>query len=59
MSALDPASGPVRWRAGRSTLQSVARYLRVEVDAPTEPTARLAVPSIFLAPRAPRDVYVP
>ncbi|MDQ1249358.1 MAG: hypothetical protein QG597_3733 [Actinomycetota bacterium] len=48
-----------RWAAGTGALPAVARYLLVEVDAPAAPSAPVAVPSIFLAPRASRDANRP
>lgn len=48
-----------RWASGIGALPTVARYLLVEADAPSTTSAALAVPSIFLAPRAPRDRYLP
>lgn len=57
--AADLADVLERWAAAKGALPMVARYLLVEVDAPPSASAALAVPSIFLAPRAPRDRYRP
>lgn len=57
--AADLAEVLERWVDGTGALPLVARYLLVEVDAPARPGDALAVPSIFLAPRAPRDVVRP
>ena len=48
-----------QWQAGTGAINAVARYLLVEADAPPDPESQLAVPSIFLAPRAPRDIFRP
>lgn len=57
--AQDLAGVLERWQAGQGALPAVARYLLVECDAPAQPGAPLAVPSIFLAPRGARDVQRP
>lgn len=47
-----------RWQQREGALPRVARYLLVEADAP-EHGAAVPVPSIFLAPRNPHDLYTP
>lgn len=56
--AADLAEVLERWSRREGTIPLVARYLLVEADAPA-PGEAVAVPSIFLAPRNPRDVYRP
>lgn len=47
-----------RWLQRQGALPAVARYLLVEADAATG-TDAVPVPSIFLAPRNPHDVWRP
>lgn len=56
--AADLAGVLARWQRREGALPAVARYLLVEADAP-ESGSPVAVPSIFLAPRNPHDVYRP
>jgi hypothetical protein len=48
-----------RWESGGGVLPQVARYVLLESDAPAAVGDALPVPSIFLAPRGPRDVVRP
>ena len=53
--ARDLAAVLDRWPRKEGAIHRVARYLLVEADAPEDPDDAVAVPSIFLAPRAHRD----
>lgn len=54
--AADLAEVLGRWQRRSGALPTVARYLLVEADAPG-PGGAVPVPSIFLAPRNPHDVW--
>ena len=53
--ALALAQALASWRSGVGSLPAVARYLWVEADSGADLDAPVAVPSIFVAPRRPRD----
>lgn len=59
--AAELAETLARWGRREGALPRVARYLLVEIDGPRDAggAATIAVPSIFLAPRANRDRFVP
>lgn len=59
LKAAELATPLQRWLRKEGTIPAVARYLLVEVDAPSDPDAPLALPSIFLAPRGNRDIFRP
>lgn len=56
--AADLAAALTRWQDRAGPLPRVARYLLLELDAPAG-AGRPKIPSVFLAPRADRDVLLP
>lgn len=59
LKAAELAATLQRWLRKEGSIPAVARYLLVELDAPADPDAPLALPSIFLAPRGNRDIFRP
>lgn len=58
LRAAELADTLARWGRREGALPQVARYLLLEVDGPPDASRGVAVPSIFLAPRANRDRFV-